>query len=225
MGGRSITPYYFPGKESDVGPWIQNFVLVLSANAERWGIAETLVQGLGNLSMAFRAAYTKRMQPDAGKVTVEQKNLALDALKKGVQNMVNGHINHNPAVTADDRVALGLYVYKPGRSHVPPPTTTVVLRAVPGLVRQIVVYITDSATPERKGKPYEAEYAELACGVLPSPPTEVEELPRKVTASKSSVTITFREEDRGKTVYISGHWKGTRQQDGPWSGIITAVIP
>ena len=225
MGGQGITPYYFPAKDADVTHWTQNFILVLSANAARWGIAEALVSDLGSLFTAFRNAYNKRMQPDSGKVSVEQKNLALKALKKGVQDMVNGHINHNLAVTPDDRVALGLYVYKPTKGPVPVPATTVVLRPVPGLVRQVVVYFTDSGTPESRAKPHGAQSMELACGVLGSAPGEIGDLPRWVTASKSPAVLTFREEDRGKTVYMAGHWKGTRQQDGPWSGIISAIIP
>jgi hypothetical protein len=220
-----ITPYYFPTKDAGVGPWVRNFMMVLSANAARWGIAGTLVTALGLLVTAFENAYAKRTQPDAGKVSVEQKKLALKALKKGTQDMVNGHINHNQSVTPDDRVALGLYVYKSGKSPVPALTTTVVLRAVAGLVRQVVVYITDSATPDKRGKPYGALFAELACGVLDSPPAGVGDLPRVITATKWSVILTFREEDRGKTVYIAGHWKGTGQKEGPWSAIISVIIP
>jgi hypothetical protein len=142
MAEKWKTPYYFPSKEADVIPWIRNFVIVLAANAARWGIAEVLVSTLGNLGMAFEEAYNRRMLPDAGKVSTEQKNLALKALKKSVQNMVNGHINHNKAVTPDDRIALGLYGYKPGRSPQGDPETTMVLRVVTvtGLVRQLAVY-------------------------------------------------------------------------------------
>jgi hypothetical protein len=139
--------------------------------------------------------------------------------------MVNGHINHNPAVTPDDRVKLGLYVYKPGRSSVGRPTTTVVLRVVTGLVRQITVYFTDSATPERKAKPYGVHSGEIACAVLNSPPKDTDELVRKGSATKSPLTLTFREEDRGKTVYMADRWKGSREQEGPWSAIISAIIP
>jgi hypothetical protein len=219
------TPYYFPSKEADVIPWAKNFVTVLAANADRWGVASGLVTSLGALGAAYEDAYARRLLPDSGRVSVEQKNLALAALKKGVQDMVNGHINHNPAVTADDRVALGLYVYKPGKSPVPEPVTTVVLRPVAGLVRQIVVPFTDSAAPEKRGKPYGVQAMELACGVLSSAPARVEDLPRSVTAGKSPLTLTFREEDRGKTVYMAGRWKNTRQKEGPWSGIVSAIVP
>jgi hypothetical protein len=67
--------------------------------------------------------------------------------------------------------------------------------------------------------------AELLCGVLAAPPAEVEDLPRSVTASKSPITLIFREEDRGKTVYLAGRWKTGRQKEGPWSGIVSAIIP
>jgi hypothetical protein len=230
MPGKATIPYYFPSREADVIPWARNFVTVLSANAERWGIASTLVTPLGALGAAFEEAYNKRLLPDSGKVSVEQKNLALGALKKGIRDMVNGHINHNPALTADDRVALGLYVYKPNRSPVPEPATTVILRPYAGLVRQIVVPFSDSAAPERRGKPYGAQSVELVLGVLPSPPAGVEDLPRSVSGTKSPLTLTFREEDRGKTVYMAARWKGARQREGsqaagPWSGFASVIVP
>jgi hypothetical protein len=99
--------------------------------------------------------------------------------------MVNGHINHNEAVTPNDRVALGLYVYKPGRSPMGAPETTVVLRIVTGLVRQLVIYFTDSATPDKRAKPYGVRGMELMCGVLPSPPAGIEDLRRPEFATKS----------------------------------------
>jgi hypothetical protein len=37
--------------------------------------------------------------------------------------------------------------------------------------------------------------------------------------------LTFREEDRGKTVYLAGRWKTAGQKESPWSGIIFAIIP
>jgi integrase len=76
--------------------------------------------------------------------------------------MVNGHINHNPAVSPDDRVALGLYVYRSGKTPIPAPSTTVVLRVVTDLVRQLTVYGTDSATPDSRARPDEAIAMEKA---------------------------------------------------------------
>jgi hypothetical protein len=66
---------------------------------------------------------------------------------------------------------------------------------------------------------------ELACGVLPSPPANEKELTRFESTTRSPVVLNFREEDRGKTVYIVGRWTGRGQTAGPWSGIISAIIP
>jgi hypothetical protein len=225
MAEKWKTPYYFPSKEADVIPWVKNFVTVLLANAARWGIVEALVTALKALGTAYEEAFNRRMLPDSGRVSVEQKNMALKALKTGVQDMVNGHINHNKSVTADDRVNLGLYVYKPGRNPVGAPPTTVVLRVVAGLVRQLIVYFTDSATPDKRGKPYGVHSVEIVCAVLDSPPKNIGELIRSVSSTKSPLILTFREEDRGKTVYLAGRWKGSREQEGPWSEIISAIIP
>jgi hypothetical protein len=83
------------------------------------------------------------------------------------------------------------------------------MRVVMSLVRQLMVHVTDSATP----------------GVLPSPPANEKELTRFESTTRSPVVLNFREEDRGKTVYIAGRWKGRGQTAGPWSGIISAIIP
>jgi hypothetical protein len=195
-----------------------NFMMVLSANAARWGIPEALVT-------AFWDVYTKHMEPDSGKVSTKQKDLALTALRKGVQDMVNGHINHNALITADERIALGLYAYKPNKSPISNPETTVVLRGKAGLAREVVVYVTDSATPERRRKPFGVDAVELAYGIFDSPPAGVEALTRYVTASRSPMRLTFREEGRGKTVYLAGRWKTRRQLAGPWSVIIAVIIP
>jgi hypothetical protein len=219
------TPYYFPTKDADVGPWARNFVTVLLANAARWGITGTLVTALSTLVTIFETAYAKHMDPDSGKVSTKQKNLALAALKQGVQDMVNGHINYNPLITADERIALGLYTYKPNKSPILKPDTTVVLRTEAGLAGEVVVYFTDSATPERRRKPFGVDAVELACGIFDSPPSGVEVLPRYVTASKSPLRLICREEDRGKRVYMAGRWKTRRQLAGPWSEIISAIIP
>jgi hypothetical protein len=66
---------------------------------------------------------------------------------------------------------------------------------------------------------------ELHCAVLSSPPKSIDELVRKESSSKSPLTLTFREEDRGKTVYMAARWKTARQKEGPWSAIISAIIP
>jgi hypothetical protein len=60
MPGKGKTAYYFPPKDADVILWIKNFVTVLASNAELWGIAQSLVTGLGALGMAYEESPTGR---------------------------------------------------------------------------------------------------------------------------------------------------------------------
>jgi hypothetical protein len=66
---------------------------------------------------------------------------------------------------------------------------------------------------------------EVGCAVLPSPPANEKELTRFESGTRLPLVLHFREEDRGKTVYMAGRWKGRGQSVGPWSAIISAVIP
>jgi hypothetical protein len=65
------------------------------------------------LVMVVQTASVKHLQPDSGKVSTEQKNLAL---KEGIQDMVNGHINHNSAVTASKSSLTLLSGGRPGEA-------------------------------------------------------------------------------------------------------------
>jgi hypothetical protein len=225
MPGKGKTSYYFPSRDADIVPWTRNFVAVLASGAQTWGIAEALVAALDALGAAYEEAFNRRLLPDSGRVSVEQKNLARAALKEAVRDMVNGHIRYNKAVTPDDWVALGLTPPNTSRSPIPAPVTTVVLRAAAGLVRQLVVHFTDSAAPGSRARPYGVLGMELAWAVLASPPAGVDELIRRESAATSPLAVIFREEDRGKMVYMAGRWAGSRETRGPWSGIVSAIIP
>jgi hypothetical protein len=67
---------------------------------------------------------------------------------------------------------------------------------------------------------------ELRCGILEAPPAGgVNDLHRVEFAGKSPLYLMCREEDRGKTLYMAGRWRNSSPSGGPWSAIISVVIP
>jgi hypothetical protein len=44
-------------------------------------------------------------------------------------------------------------------------------------------------------------------------------------ASRSPLELSFDPEERGKTVYLAARWQNRRGELGPWSDIISAIIP
>ncbi|MDR0606761.1 MAG: hypothetical protein LBG80_21020, partial [Bacteroidales bacterium] len=77
----------------------------------------------------------------------------------------------------------------------------------------------------RKAKPYGCNGAVIAYAILDNPPRNQEELTHTVLATKTPYTMEFKEQERGKTVYIALRWQNTKGQLGPWSEIISTIIP
>jgi hypothetical protein len=67
--------------------------------------------------------------------------------------------------------------------------------------------------------------AVIIWSILDSPPTGTDDLTLHTMASKTPHAIPFREDERGKTVYIAASWQNERGNIGQWSEILSAVIP
>ncbi|MDR0486641.1 MAG: hypothetical protein LBG91_00165, partial [Treponema sp.] len=67
--------------------------------------------------------------------------------------------------------------------------------------------------------------AVLIWDVLASPPPDPDALTQHTMASRTPHAIKFKEEERGKTVYIAACWQNERGLTGQWSEIQSAVVP
>jgi hypothetical protein len=66
---------------------------------------------------------------------------------------------------------------------------------------------------------------EAAHALLDAPPAEVEQLIHSAFDTSSPLKLTFRESDRGKTLYIAFRWEAPNGAKGPWSPIYAVVVP
>jgi hypothetical protein len=53
----------------------------------------------------------------------------------------------------------------------------------------------------------------------------VEDLIHSAFDTRSPFTLSFDENQRGKTVYFCLRWENTRGEKGPWSEIVSGIIP
>jgi hypothetical protein len=44
-------------------------------------------------------------------------------------------------------------------------------------------------------------------------------------STTNAITVAYDLSDRGKIVYAIARWENTRGEKGPWSPVISAVIP
>jgi hypothetical protein len=91
-------------------------------------------------------------------------------------------------------------------------------------IREVVVnFWIKGQTHHAKPSGYDG--AVIIWSILEEPPIGTDDLTLHTMASKTPHAIPFREEERGKTVYIAASWQNERGNIGAWSEILSAVIP
>ena len=73
--------------------------------------------------------------------------------------------------------------------------------------------------------PYYLTGAVIYYTVSDTPVTDQAELSLSRLATRSPVNLIFESTQRGKTVYIAARWQNRRGELGPWSEIVSAIIP
>lgn len=119
---------------------------------------------------------------------------------------------------------MGLHVRDNTPTTIQVPTTRPELEIEVYDVRRLKVVFHDMDS-NSKAKPYGTNGAVIAIAVLDAPPIDHSALTRTVLATRTPHILEFTEEERGKTVYIAICWQNEKGQRGPWSEIVSAIIP
>jgi hypothetical protein len=78
---------------------------------------------------------------------------------------------------------------------------------------------------EGRAKPFGVHGAEIKWGFSETEVINPDDLPHSAFDTRSPFRIEFRGEDRGKTVRFCLRWENTRGVKGPWSEIVSAIVP
>ena len=118
---------------------------------------------------------------------------------------------------------MGLPVHKTTHTDAPVATTIPYVQAVLNLIRHL--RFDFSGSEGSKAKPEGQHGMELVARIGGEKPAGVHELTRSYFDTHTPLTIEFTEEDRGKTFWYAVRWENTTGEKGPWSEIMSAVIP
>jgi hypothetical protein len=81
----------------------------------------------------------------------------------------------------------------------------------------------ESATSKAKLK--DQHGVEIASVIADSKPLEIDDLNRSSFDTHTPMILSFKESERGKTLWYAARWENTRGEKGPWSEIFSVVIP
>jgi hypothetical protein len=144
-----------------------------------------------------------------------------------LREFINVYLRYHPDVTNEDKLNMGLHVPSGARTPINPPDTAPgyeIIQKGPGMLGVIYRHLGG----KKGSKPEGVTGARIHYGVFDAPPTDQKQLPGSVWASRVPTTITFRETDRGKRAYFALRWeieKGGEKNEGPWSEILSEIIP
>lgn len=178
-----------------------------SSNRVRWEISQAAIDRFNPLIESFtrQSPYPK----------IRKRDEARQALEQVLRPFIQGHLEHNPLVTDDDLTAMGLPVHDRKPTPPEPPKDEPELDVKPAPAGVIEIIFGDK---NEHGH-------ELRWAILDAPLADWSELLHSEISTRSPFQLSFEGHDRGKRIYLAGRWENSRGAKGPWTEIISTVIP
>ncbi len=131
----------------------------------------------------------------------------------------------NPNVTNERRQAAGLPLYDTIPTPAPVPTTRPVM--IPDTSERFrhTMNFADEGTPTSKAKPFGVIGCELRVFVGPTPPVDPDDYEFVAVDTKTPYLMEFDPAQAGQTAHWVARWVNTRGERGPWSDVVSAIIP
>jgi hypothetical protein len=216
---------YLPANVLAYQQKVHNIRAQVTVHQNEWDISAAAVAPLDPLIANFDAAIVVSENPETRtSAAIRRRNETWDALDPVFRTFIQGRLINNAFVPDDALVAMGLPVHdhKPSPKPVPKDTPIVNLSTpAPGIVEAGF-----SGKNERgHAKPDGVHGMEVRWILAETPPVDWSELTHSEFATRSPLRMTFEGHDRGKWIYMAARWENTRGEKGPWTDIISAVIP
>jgi hypothetical protein len=216
---------YLPSNPFELLNKVQNIQAQVSINRERWEIPDTSSERLNEPVSNFKEAVALSENPETRTTASVRRREEMRAVLEGVfRPFIQGQLYHNPKVTDSDLVEMGLPAHDHTPTPSPDPDVEPSLEITPGSPG---VLEAKFGGKDEKGhaKPKGVHGIELRWAIAETPPINWSELTKSEFATRSPLRLTFEGSDRGKWIYFAARWENNRGVKGPWTEIISAVIP
>jgi hypothetical protein len=215
---------YIPASSGKFLEWVKVLIAYLILHGMSWRLDPDMWAELEVMLREYEQAYEKAEAPNRGSVDVLVKNEKRDALKKAIRQFVKEYLINNHLVTDEDRKQMGLPIHD--TKPTPAPVSVKSPSAITKWVAPGVIAFHFGNQEGKKGNKEEGEYrVEMAWAILEVKPLDWDELTHSSFATRSILQLSFKGTDRGKTLYFALRWENTRGEKGPWSEMMTTIIP
>jgi hypothetical protein len=174
----------------------------------------------------FVAAYLAWMESESERTPHQLTALlaAEKAFRKVYRKLYTGFLKENPLVTDNDLEDMALPKHHAGGITPAPVATTVPwVKVRLRVVRHLTFDFGGSETS--KAKPDGQHGMEMTGRAGGDKPSGLGDLTHSYFDTHTPLDIEFREDERGQTFWFAVRWENTTGEKGPWSEIMSAVIP
>ena len=219
--------YSIPAGQTARYHFQRNVIEICTSNAEAWGIsAERLAKMIptrADYEQKYAIASNKSTQSPAATVA---RDAAWEIYKIQLVDLYNHDILNNDAIPTSEKDALYIhYTATGGGIPASAPISTPIITFAVGTMSVLKVIYADSAAPATHSKPDNVVFCELVYKVDAPAPGGPVECVERLYIPHSHETIVFTPDQRGKTIYAYARWVNRNGKVGPWSGVVTAIIP
>lgn len=220
---------YIPTKDADFGAWLLNLATLATAAPATYGLTAPEAVAITDQSDDWAAAYPLAVNPATRTPATVASKDAVRAAAEATVRPLCVRVSLNPAVTDENKTALGVTVRKTVPTPVPPPTTRPSLTLVSVTPGTQFIRYTDADLPAGKGKPAGTIGVQLWTAIGTMPAIDPSQATFAATLTKSPANLTTNPADRGKTITMFGRWQtrsgpGGKAQVGPWSDPLVSII-
>ena len=218
---------YLPHVETRFLIWSENYVNVLIANADRWNISSSEVSKLNGLNTEFKEKYSVAENPATRtRVAIQAKNDAKKAFIADIRRMYRSFVLYNEAVTNDDRDLLQVPIHDNKATPSAAPHTAPSGSVDTSVHLRHTIRVVDSVETSKRGRvPVGVHGFEAWRKIGGAIPVSDSEFNYLNFSSSSKLDVDYPLEDAGKIVWYRFRWAGMKNQHGPWSEIVSAIVP
>ena len=218
---------YIPSKESELHDWGKNLVKVTGARGAQWQIPTAATQKLISSFALYDGKYQIALDPATRTaVTVQDKNDAKKTFVADTRIYCKNYLLYNQLLTNADRDLLRLPIPDKKPTPIPPPKSIPEGRVDTSVHQRHTLYVIDTEEVHpRGGLPDGVAAFETWRYIGDTMPTDESEFTYVAASTTSTHVIDYRLADVGKLVWYRFCWINARNQAGPWSEIISAVVP
>lgn len=216
---------YIPPKQAQFQTWFQNFSSLITTSPGTYGLTAGDATAIAAQYTAWNAAYVAATSPATRTPdTVQAKNVAyvnaVAVIRPYAQTIAN-----NAAVTAANKIALGLNPRTTSPRPITAPTTFPNLTIQQaGPLTHVLRYRDSAAAPSVKAKPFGATACQIFCSASATAITDPTLLTFRGPFTKSPLTVAFASGDTGKQAYYAARWVTRTGLVGPWSAIVNFTV-